>query len=108
MLIDHEYLNEPHGEEEIKVAKKIKKRRRNMILMLILFMPVGISIMYLLCDSAITEILLFSYIIMMILYSLYYGLSKCPRCNNYFSSKWWYGNNLTKECLHCGLSIRDV
>ena len=28
---------------------------------------------------------------------------KCPRCRKTFYHKWWYGNDFSTKCLHCGL-----
>ena len=28
---------------------------------------------------------------------------KCPRCRKPFYHKWWYRNDFSTKCLHCGL-----
>lgn len=39
-----------------------------------------------------------------IIFCIWHGLFKCPRCGRCFFLTWLYHNHFARHCVHCGLS----
>ena len=106
-----------------KGLSKIRKKRRYLFAMLLLWLPYGVIIMAL---NVAVPFFALAYMATMALISYYLSFSKCPQCNHYFffrgakpghigdtgSEKLnlllggGYYNAFSSKCLNCGLNLK--
>lgn len=87
--------------------RRIRMWRRISFLLLIGWMPWGISVMSLVDSSSIQTQAIFGYMLVCGLFTGIAVLSSCPRCGNLFFLKVFSNAFFSSECIHCGQAFPD-
>ena len=98
--------SKPKSELELKGAIHLRKLRITLFSLFLFYVPFVAFMDSIMPSEKISIAFAIIYFCTMAFVGIWYNFSKCPRCNNFFGWKWYYGNGFTNKCLHCGLSIR--
>ena len=89
--------------EQVKVARKILRRRNIGLLLMILYLPLFLILPKITGSDIISGIVAFIFLLTVAGFLFSVALAKCPRCEKLFFTKWYWANGFALKCVHCGL-----
>ena len=81
----------------------IRKRRRLVWVVLLAFVPAALLAQQV-SESVFAAVVIGWFATWVAAVTLH-GFSRCPRCRKFIYCAWLEANPLTRNCLHCGLSL---
>ncbi len=99
-------MNNESTPDELKIgAKRIAMRRKLVLVLCIIYVPLAALVFYVLETSPQIKAI-FNILLIFICGSLlYWSFSKCPRCKKRFFGKIGLGNPFSNQCHYCGFRI---
>ncbi len=91
--------------EEEQWRLKTHKKRIVLLVLAILYVPLGGTIHILTKSDVITLPIVIVHFVTMAILGISISASKCPRCKNNFFYTWAFKNPFSNKCLHCGFKI---